>query len=120
MGCHRSVLEGRPLGKVIEVQLQGAPGSGTAPKTYRWRLEQLMYDWHLKKRICLCTDCHRNVSHERESKAFGHRPKMTYCKSCHYHAVKDDYVQIDPLPMLEIIEGERAQDKAENKAKGQR
>jgi hypothetical protein len=98
MGCHSSVVEGRPLEKVVEVRLQD--GS----KVYRWQLDQLMYGWHLKKNICLCTDCHRNISHERESKAFDHRPKMSYCKACHYHAVKDDYVQVSPLPMLEVKE----------------
>jgi hypothetical protein len=113
MGCHGSVVEGRPLDKVVEVRLQADPASGADPRVYRWPLEQLMYGWHLKKGICLCTDCHRNVSHERESEAFGHSPKMAYCKACHYHAVKDDYVQISPLPMLEIKEGERV------KAEGQ-
>ena len=107
IGCHNSVVEGRPLDKVVEVHLQGSPDPGTGPTIYRWRLEELMYGWHLKKRICVCTDCHRNVSHERESKVFGHRPKMAYCKACHYHAVKDDYVKISPLPMLEVKEGER-------------
>ena len=114
IGCHNSVVEGRPLDKVVEVHLQASPDSGTGPKIYRWKLEELMYGWHLKKRICVCTDCHRNVSHERESKVFGHRPKMAYCKACHYHAVKDDYVKISPLPMIEIKEGERV------KAKGER
>jgi hypothetical protein len=104
MGCHNSVVEGRPLDKFVEVFLQPSPDSGKGPKIYRWKLEQLMYGWHLKKRICVCTDCHRNVAHERESKDFGHRPKMTYCKACHYHAVKDDYVNISPLPMLEVKE----------------
>jgi hypothetical protein len=110
VGCHGSVLDGRPLNRVVEVRLQASPESGAGPKVYRWRLEQLMYDWHLKKRVCLCTDCHRNVAHERESKAFGHRPKMAYCRACHYHAVKDDYVMISPLPTLEIQdEGSRDQ-----------
>lgn len=120
MGCHASVLEGRPLDKVVEVQLQAPPDSGAGPKMYRWRLEELMYGWHLKKRICLCTDCHRNVSHERESKAFGHGPKMAYCKACHYHAAKDDYVQISPLPMLEVREGESVKVKGEKKRPGSR
>jgi hypothetical protein len=106
MGCHPSVLQGRPLDKVVEVRLRAGPDSGAEPRVYRWPLEQLMYGWHLKKRICLCTDCHRNVSHERESRVFGHSPKMAYCQACHYHAVKDDYVQITPLPMLEIIESQ--------------
>jgi hypothetical protein len=104
MGCHKSVVEGRPLDKVVEVTLQALPDSGTGPKTYRWKLEELMYGWHLKKRICVCTDCHRNIAHEQESTVFGHRPKMAYCKACHYHAVKDDYVKISPLPMLEVKE----------------
>lgn len=104
VGCHTSVWEGRPLAKVVEVRLPGSAGSGPAPKVYRWRLEELMYGWHLKKRICLCTDCHRNVAHEQESIAFGHRPKMAYCRDCHYHAVKDDYVKAFPLPMLEVWE----------------
>jgi hypothetical protein len=114
MGCHSSVVQGRPLDKVVTVRLPASADTAGQPKVYRWRLEQLMYDWHLKKRICLCTDCHRNVSHEQASMAFGHGPKMAYCKACHYHAVKDDYVRISPLPMLEIKEGERA------KAKGER
>ncbi len=104
MGCHTRVVEGRPLDKVVEVRVDATPGSGTGPVVYRWPLEQLMYGWHLKKRICLCTDCHRNIAHERESEVFGHSPKMVYCKSCHYHAVKDDYVRALPLPMLKVIE----------------
>lgn len=104
MGCHGSVMEGRPLQRVVEVRLEAAPGTGAVPKVYRWPLEQLMYGWHLKKGICLCTDCHRNIAHEQESKAFGHSPKMSYCRACHYHAVKDDYVQVSPLPMLEFKE----------------
>ena len=104
IGCHESVVQGRPLNKVVEVRFRVSRDGGTAPKTYRWTLDELMYGWHLKSRVCLCTDCHRNIAHERESKAFGHRPKMSTCKACHYHAVKDDYVRISPLPMLEVKE----------------
>ncbi len=114
MGCHSSVVQGRPLDKVVTVRVPAVPGVGPGPKTYRWDLEQLMYGWHLKKGVCLCTDCHRNVAHEKESNAYDHRPKMAYCKACHYHAVKDDYVRVSPLPVLEVGEGERA------KAKGER
>ncbi|MGW8322451.1 MAG: hypothetical protein ACWGSD_12950 [Thermodesulfobacteriota bacterium] len=39
---------------------------------------------------------------------------MSYCKTCHYHAVKDDYAQVSPLPILEIEEGERAKAKEKN------
>ncbi len=113
MGCHGSVLQGRPIDKVVTVRIPAAPGSRSEPRVYRWKLEQLMFDWHLKKRICLCTDCHRNVSHEQQSKEFGHGPKMAYCQACHYHAVKDDYVQVTPLPMLEVTEGERTGAKGE-------
>lgn len=112
IGCHESVVQGQPLNKVVEVRLRVSRDSGTAGKIYRWRLEELMYGWHLKKRVCVCTDCHRNIAHERESKAFGHRPKMVACKACHYHAVKDDYVRVSPLPMLElkeVTEGVRGQ-----------
>jgi hypothetical protein len=40
---------------------------------------------------------------------------MSYCKACHYHAAKDDYVQVSPLPMLEIREDEREKAKGERK-----
>lgn len=114
MGCHNAVLTGRPIGKLVEVRLDPVPGAAEEPRVYRWPLEELMYGWHLRKGICLCTDCHRNVAHERESAAFGHSPKMSYCRDCHYHAVKDDYVRISPLPKIEVKEGER------EKAKGQK
>jgi hypothetical protein len=113
-GCHSAVLTGRPIDKLVEVRLDPVPGAREDPRVYRWPLEELMYGWHLKKGICLCTDCHRNIAHERESAAFGHSPKMSYCRECHYHAAKDDYVRISPLPKLEVKEGER------EKAKGQR
>jgi hypothetical protein len=116
------VVEGRPLDKVVEVRVQTSRDPEASPKVYRWKLEELMYGWHLKKRVCLCTDCHRNVSHERASKAFGYRPKMAYCRACHYHAVKDDYVQVLPLPMLEVKPGVGDQGSGirRRKAKGER
>ncbi len=107
VGCHRNVLKEGPLDKIVEVRLRADPDSGARAEVYRWKLGQLMYGWHLKKGICLCTDCHRNISHERESRRFAHRPKMSYCKACHYHAVKDDYVRASPLPMLEVKQAKR-------------
>ena len=103
IGCHTGVVEGRPLQKLVVVRVSAGKGEPTGARTHRWRLEDLMYVWHLRKRICVCTDCHRNVSHERGIEQTGHRPKMAYCGACHYHAAKDDYVRVRPLPELEVI-----------------
>lgn len=101
MGCHPRILAGTTLGKDVEVRLAQSAGS----KVYQWKLEDLMYRWHLEKRICLCTDCHRNVAHEKASGAAQpHRPKLAYCGECHYHAAKDDYVKAQPLPAIEVRE----------------
>lgn len=105
MGCHSGILAGKALGKEAEVRLAHAEGG----KVYRWKLEDLMYRWHLEKRICLCTDCHRNVSHEKTSGvAAPYRPKLAYCGECHYHAAKDDYVNVQPLPAIEVRQIPRA------------
>lgn len=103
MGCHPRVLTGAALGKEADVRL---PAQSEASKVYRWKLEDLMYRWHLEKRICICTDCHRNVTHEKASgvPSAPHRPKLAYCGECHYHAAKDDYVQGQPLPAIEVRE----------------
>ncbi len=101
MGCHPRILEGKALGKEAEVRLVQSEGAGV----YRWKLEDLMYRWHLEKRVCLCTECHRNVAHEKAPGALKpHRPKLAYCGECHYHAAKDDYVKAHPLPAIEVRE----------------
>jgi hypothetical protein len=106
MGCHPGILAGTALGKEAEVRLVQADEGG---KVYRWKLEDLMYRWHLEKRICLCTDCHRNVAHEKASGAAApHRPKLAYCGECHYHAAKDDFVNVQPLPAIEVRQIPRA------------
>ncbi len=102
MGCHPSVLEGRVAEETVRIRLAG-PGKEGA-KTYAWPLKDLMYTWHLRNRVCVCTDCHRNISHEKEAGATGHRPKTAYCAACHYHAAKDDYARCRPLPLLEVAD----------------
>jgi len=104
MGCHARVLEGGPIGKVAEVKFGGEPGGEEKNGiVYRWRLEDLMYTWHVKKRICLCTDCHRNVAHEKSALTSPpHMPRLAYCRECHYHAAKDDYVKASPLPQIRV------------------
>lgn len=105
MGCHPRILTGTSLGKEAEVRLGQAEGG----KVYRWKLEDLMYRWHLEKRICLCTECHRNVAHEKGSgTAAPHRPKLAYCGECHYHAAKDDYAKAHLLPAIEVREVSQA------------
>lgn len=102
MGCHPGVLEGKPLGRRVEARrVEEAPGAGEGEVLARWKLEDLMYTWHVGNRVCLCTDCHRNVAHDpREDPTLRNRPRMVYCAACHYHRAKDAYVQGDPLPEL--------------------
>jgi len=113
IGCHTSIVEGRPIQKVVEVRRVTASQDPEKGKPlYQWPLEDLMFKWHLEKNICLCTDCHRNVAHEKGIERWGNRPKMAYCRECHYHAKKDDYVNISPLPGLwvrEVDENNRIQ-----------
>lgn len=105
MGCHARVVQGGLIGKVAEVRVEREPeiDPGGGVKVHRWRLEDLMYTWHLKNKICLCTDCHRNVAHEKGQELLPlHTPRMAYCRECHYHAAKDDYVKALPLPEIRV------------------
>jgi hypothetical protein len=106
MGCHPRVVEGKPLNRVVEVRRVPARDGGTGDLMASWSLEDLMYKWHVGNKVCLCTDCHRNISHEKgeEAPGFRNRPKIAYCGECHYHQAKDSYVQISPLPELLVRE----------------
>lgn len=103
MGCHPRVLEGKPLGRWVEaVGRAGTAGDGPEVMA-RWKLEDLMYAWHVRNRVCLCTDCHRTVAHDaREGSGPRNRPRMSDCAACHYHRAKDGYAQGDPLPDLRV------------------
>ncbi len=104
MGCHASIEDGRPIEKVAQVKVPAAGGEDGGRVLYEWPLQELMFKWHIQNRVCLCTDCHRNVAHEKGVVPSGHQPKMAYCKECHYHAAKDDYVKMTPLPELGVKE----------------
>ncbi len=105
MGCHPRVLEGRTLGKVVEVHVSSPESPEGKEARYTWNLEDLMYRWHVSNRVCVCTDCHRNVAHDEVNGPLPrNRPEMTSCQGCHYHAVKDDYVKALPLPVLKVKE----------------
>lgn len=108
MGCHSNVMEQKPLDKVVEVRFASPHGPGQREVSVRWQLNDLMFRWHLKKKVCLCTDCHRNVSHDKGASSSDHQPKMAYCKECHYHAAKDDYVRVSPLPKIQVREAKTA------------
>jgi len=70
-------------------------------KTYVWTLSD-MYKWHVGKKTAACTDCHHNIAHaDPPTKTY--YPIMEYCAGCHYHAKKDDYVRIEPLPKLLFV-----------------
>jgi len=102
-GCHPAIAAGKPIPGVVEVRLAEFREGIEEETVYQWGLRDLMYTWHVSNRVCLCTDCHRNVAHDRLGPAFsGNRPRMAYCRECHYHAAKDDYVRVSPLPLLEV------------------
>ncbi|MEW6442435.1 MAG: hypothetical protein AB1640_15970 [bacterium] len=105
VGCHPRVLTAAPIGKAAEVKLGAQGDENGGGRIYRWKLEDLMSTWHLDKKVSLCTDCHRNVAHEKAPDAKApNRPKLAYCGECHYHAAKDDYVKARPVPVIEIVE----------------
>ena len=105
ISCHPSILKGSPIEKIVGVRLPSTADLQGGPKEYHWRLEDLMYRWHVNNKVCLCTDCHRNISHDKAVDSAGrYQPSMAYCKECHYHAVKDNYVKVAPLPELEVKE----------------
>ena len=109
MGCHPLVVEGRSLQKAVEVRFFAPKAPAGREVFYEWNLQDLMYQWHIRNKICLCTDCHRNIAHEKGTNvAHPNRPKMAYCKECHYHRVKDDYVKVSPLPELEVKEKQKS------------
>lgn len=104
IGCHPVVVAGKPIPKVAEVRLAKSLGNLEEETVYQWPLRDLMYTWHVGNRVCLCTDCHRNIAHDKRGPSFsGNRPRMEACRQCHYHAAKDDYVNVVPLPLLEIV-----------------
>ncbi len=108
VGCHWTVLEANISQKtVVVVEADGRDRDRTEHILYRWPLRDVMYTWHLQKRICLCTDCHRNVAHDRGDEGIRYMPRMAYCAECHYHAAKDEYAQMEPLPILIVEEKER-------------
>ena len=106
IGCHPSVVQGKQIEKTVQVRLPPSKNPDKETETFEWPLQSLMYEWHVKKKICLCTDCHRNIAHSKgvETPGARYRPAMAYCKECHYHAAKDSYVKVSPLPALEIKE----------------
>jgi len=104
MGCHPRVMDGGPLDRWVEVVRRDAPSGGEGEAMARWRLEDMMYTWHVRNRVCLCTDCHRSVAHDsRRGHALRNRPRMSDCAACHYHRAKDAYVQMVPLPELRVL-----------------
>jgi len=104
IGCHPSIVQGKKIDKTVFVRLPPSKNQDKDAETFEWPLQALMYEWHIKKKICLCTDCHRNIAHSSgfEKDGARYRPAMAYCKKCHYHAAKDNYVKTSPLPALEI------------------
>lgn len=103
IGCHPLVREGRPVHKAVEVRFVFPQGPEGRKVFYEWDLQDLMYKWHIRNEVCLCTDCHRNIAHDKGADVSQrNRPKMAYCKECHYHAVKDNYVKVTPLPELVV------------------
>lgn len=103
MACHFHILQARVDSRVVSV-CETQPHARTADpctKTLaRWPLEDLMYTWHVANKVCLCTDCHRNVAHDKGEGGVRYVPKTAYCAGCHYHAAKDDYARVRPLPVL--------------------
>ncbi len=72
-------------------------------KVYEWKLSD-MYKWHVAKQTATCTHCHYNIAHDSSTEK-SYQPSIEYCAGCHYHAKKDDYVRIDPLPRLVFVGG---------------
>lgn len=105
MGCHQPLLQGKVYPRNVYVREAELEGQWSPQEVlYRWSLKDLMYTWHLENKVCICTDCHRNVSHDKGEAAGRYKPRMTYCVECHYHASKDDYAMMRPLPDLVIEE----------------
>lgn len=103
IGCHPGILEGRPLGRTVEAW-RAADLSGEEELVARWDLRDMMYTWHVRNRVCVCTDCHRNVAHDSlPASPARNRPRMEYCAECHYHSAKDDYVRVHPIPELRTV-----------------
>jgi hypothetical protein len=101
IGCHPRVRDGGPLDRVVEARRAPERPGEAGEVLARWSLRDLMYRWHVGNRVCVCTDCHRNVAHDPDGgSASPNRPKMVYCRECHYHRDKDAYVRISPLPEL--------------------
>lgn len=101
IGCHRPLIEGTINPRYVYArEARGGTLEGPQEVLYQWSLKDLMYTWHIQTKVCVCTDCHRNVSHDNGETAGRYRPRMAYCAECHYHARKDDYAQMSPLPDL--------------------
>jgi hypothetical protein len=108
MGCHQPLLEGKVFPRNVYVREAPVGGYGASQEVlYQWTLKDLMYTWHIQNKVCVCTDCHRNVSHDRGEAAGRYRPRMAYCAECHYHSSKDDYAMMRPLPDLVVEERAR-------------
>jgi|YNPNPStandDraft_1061719.scaffolds.fasta_scaffold00766_20 hypothetical protein len=105
MACHSHILEARIDSRVVTVcerreQEHAGTDQSCAKTLARWPLVDLMYTWHVANRVCLCTDCHRNVAHDKGEAGVRYVPKTAYCAGCHYHAAKDDYARMRPLPVI--------------------
>lgn len=92
--CHRNAME-RNATVRVKVFLP------SKSKTYLWTLSD-MYKWHVGKKTATCVDCHHNIAHKAASDKT-YYPIIEYCAGCHYHARKDDYVRVEPLPPLIIL-----------------
>ncbi len=99
--CHSEVLTGKHYETVVHARAVD-PSTGQPGKIlYTWALDDLQFKWHVAKKNSLCTDCHRNISHDKVGTK-KYQVIMESCAGCHYHAAKDDYVQMKPLPVLTI------------------
>ena len=92
--CHWNAMVGNEA-KVVNVFM---PDGG---KVYAWKLKDL-YLWHVTKETATCTHCHYNIAHDSSSERT-YQPVMEFCAGCHYHAKKDDYARVDPLPKLVFV-----------------
>lgn len=92
--CHPNAMATNETQKVRVL----IPADG---KVYEWKLSD-MHKWHVEKRTATCTHCHHNIAHDTTSERT-YYPIIEYCAGCHYHARKDDYVRVDPLPRLIFV-----------------